>query len=162
MECHGKLENFHQVRMEWNWRKLSSQLYHVLFLHPTQKQWWSWTKTKTQRQNTFFPTCQMRILTKVQLLLLIRLLRYLVDLSSSSFPLPAPDNVVHVWTRTPYRELWMQWATPGPKHMPKRMPHRMPDRMSEYMPDRMPERLPVRMSEHMYDRMPESMPIYAR
>ena len=70
--------------------------------------------------------------------------------------------VVHVWTRTPYRELWMQWATPGPKHMPKRMPHRMPDRMSEYMPDRMPERLPVRMSEHMYDRMPESMLIYAR
>ena len=37
MECHGKLENFHQVRMEWNWKKLSSQLCHVFFSTPNSE-----------------------------------------------------------------------------------------------------------------------------
>ena len=57
----------------------------------------------------------------------------------------------------PYRELRMQWATPGSEHMPDR-PDRMPDRMPTYMSDRMFERLSDRMmSEHMSDRMPERM-----
>ena len=57
MECHGKLENFHQVRMEWNWRKLSSQLYHVLsiFSTPNSEAVMELEQDKNTATKHFFP-----------------------------------------------------------------------------------------------------------
>ena len=42
---------------------------------------------------------------------------------------PAPDAVGHAWTRTPYRQLRMLWATPV--YMSDRMPNRVSNRMSK-------------------------------
>ena len=151
MECHGKLENFHQVRTEWNWKKPSSELFHVLFSTANSEAMMELDEDNTATKHSS-PTCRVRgsrFERRCNLLLLLApLLRHFVDLitSSSSSPLPAMLRL---------------WATAGAEvHMAPDAVGRMLDRFLTYIPDRMPERLPLRMLGHMFDRMPESMPIY--